>query len=502
MNIEKIIDLMTKDFIFCQLKDTLTKLQAKVSEKRLAMRSSITTRPINLVTIVSLLPFFLGFYDFLNQNKQLKKTLFQKNIPLFDIPTETLNWDTIRYFNQNKKEFLLGIEKIEWSNDSLFLTKTLKTPVGEQVFIASVAEKQLQNFSTVSSLIELEKIHDLQEVRKNQFYFNSFNKKAPGYLKKSIYFFDLLKNFYLHLDEIPLKIDNLIFDQSNFNDSEISDVSINDNYIFLKLQEKTNKTQIDLGLHQESYRESLNLPFQKELWKTNTNRISITNNEKLNSIDFLSHCFLKNTSLSTEFTKNQLPALNQINNSQDINSKTEFFDDSEITAETEFFDDSEITAETEDDSEITAETEFFDDSELAWEKEFLDKFENQCFLEEKENFILQKILSQSNAPSMAFFSEDEINDFETLEELEESLEDIDEAFFEKGFCFRRKMAGYFYPDMNVKKVSRFLLNNLFSSFSQNIGLQNNTQIGFKINFPANQNFLLVLNPKISNIKTN
>ena len=464
MNIEKIIDLMTKDFIFCQLKDTLTKLQAKVSEKRLAMRSSITTRPINLVTIVSLLPFFLGFYDFLNQNKQIKKTLFQKNIPVFDSPTETLNWDTIRYLSQNKKEFLVGIEKIEWSNDSLFLTKTLKTPVGEQVFIASVAEKQLQNSNSISSLVELQNINNLQEIQRNNFYFSSFNKKVPGCFKKTIYFIDLLKNFYLNLDEIPLKMDNLIIHQTLIGDSEISQLSITDIPTFVELEEKTNKSEIHLGFQQKTSRESLNLPFQKNFWRTNTYKILIkqknsffssTKNEKVNSLDFLSQASVKKKFLSNQLPKNQLLAINQRNTSQKINSKTEFFG-------------------------------LFSKSETFW----------------KENFLLKKAFYKLKASSIDLFSEKQITDFQTsLLELQGILADINQVFFEQGFSSRRKIAGYFYPDMNVTKISRFFLHNFFSSFSQNIGLQNHTQILLKINFPANQNFLLFSNPKIANIKT-
>lgn len=456
MNIEKIKDLMTKNFIFCQLKDTVLKFQGKVSQQRLAMRSSITSRPINLVTIVSLLPFFLGFYDFLNQNKQLKKSLFQINIPVFDIPTETLHWDTIRYLSENKKEFLGGIEKIEWSNDSLFLTKTLKTPIGEEIFIACFPEnsqKDFQKYSHVSSLVENSTY--LQEFRENQVSFTCFNKKAPGSLKKSIYFFDLLQNFYLKLDEIPLKLDTLIFHQIPIGNNKISQVSINDNQTFLQVEEKTNKSYIDLGFQQTSSRESLNLPFQKKHWRTNNNRISLkqknsvfssTKTEKVNSIDFLSESFLKNKSLSNNLTKNQLPALNQIHTSQHLHSKTALFG--------------------------------------------------------TEKFVLKKAFYDLKASSIDLFSEKQIKDLQTVSmELQEILGDIDQVFFEKGFSSRRKMAGYLYPDMNVQKVSRFFLHNLFSSFSQNIGLQNSTQIVLKSNFPANQNFLLFSNPKISNIKT-
>ena len=88
---------------------TVTKIQERVSKHRAAMRITLNSRQLNLLSIASLVPFFLGFYNLLNQNQQIKKIVFQKNIPGFSIPTEIMNWDTLRYFNVHKKEFFRRI---------------------------------------------------------------------------------------------------------------------------------------------------------------------------------------------------------------------------------------------------------------------------------------------------------------------------------------------------------------------------------------------------------
>jgi len=56
----------------------LLSIKGRISEHRLAIRSAIKSKPLNVITIASILPFFLGFYYFINQNQQFKKILFQK----------------------------------------------------------------------------------------------------------------------------------------------------------------------------------------------------------------------------------------------------------------------------------------------------------------------------------------------------------------------------------------------------------------------------------------
>jgi ATP-dependent Zn protease len=202
----------------------------KIFEYRLAMRLKIITRPFNLITIASILPFFLGFFDFLNQNQQLKKTLFEKNIPGLTIPTESVNWDTFRYFTETKKDFLIGLEKIELSPNSIFLTKT----IDEKHKLASIKTK---NF---------------------------------GYF---------LENLYLNLDELPLKIDNLNsyskFALAKTNNSIISN-SIGD-FSLESFDEPLvfNKTNSNIE------EEIVFLPFHDILWTKNS-MLNFSGNNKEN----------------------------------------------------------------------------------------------------------------------------------------------------------------------------------------------------------------------------
>lgn len=195
MNIKKISHQKKED----KEKTFLSKIQSSISNHRLGLRSKILSTPLNLITIASLLPFFIGFYEFLNKNHQLKRILFKKNIPGFDIPTEVLNWDTFRYFKKNKKDFFVEIEKVEWSPQALFLTKKLnKTFADPSSFsgsseIMSVPRKQkiLLNQIEFSSVIQE---YDIQNFGTNRFYINYFSKQ------KNKNFCHILQNFYLNLD--------------------------------------------------------------------------------------------------------------------------------------------------------------------------------------------------------------------------------------------------------------------------------------------------------------
>ena len=370
----------------------------KISDHRLAMRLTLTSKPLNIITIVSLVPFFLGFYDFINQNQQLKKILFQKNIPAFSIPTESLNWETFRYFSETKKDFLIGIEKVQWSTNSLFLTKTLNTELfDQQYFIGSSNQKQnvFSNSIEFSSVIESDNIAknetflaptDIHNFGSNRIYLNSFNKQHIFGQTKTKGFCSLLQNFYLNLDEIPLKIDNL-----------------NSHQTFTLENKTNNKLVINSNI----------LPFQEKIWRENTRQVSEKNknnnssnqiSEKTNFIELLAQPHL---------IKNQIPAISNFNNS----------------------------------------------------------------------IVSKKSTNSVSGDLQSLSKQNDIN------ELEAILVDLDQVLLEKGFSSIRRMSGYSYADMNSKKVSQFLIHNLFSSFPKNLGLWNTNQNSLKIIFPANPTFL-------------
>jgi hypothetical protein len=269
--------------------DLLLPLTSRISEHRLAIRSTlsstISSKPLNFITIASILPFFLGFYDFINQNQQLKKILFQKNIPAFSIPTESINWDTVQYFNETKKNYLQELKKVDWSINSLFLTKTVNTePFNQEYFIASFNNNNITDKNSQSSfllesaslidknivfenseVIEKENMKEndkknfkeknvsflsvnMQNFGLNKFYFDSINKQSV---------LSLLQSFYLNLDEVPLKLDNL-----------------NSYYSFITLENKS-----VLSFDEEK---SIILPFQEIFWTDKINRVDfVSQSEKI-----------------------------------------------------------------------------------------------------------------------------------------------------------------------------------------------------------------------------
>jgi ATP-dependent Zn protease len=254
----------------------LFSIKSKISYHRLSQRFAINSRQVNLMTIVSIVPFFLTFYDFINQNKQFK--LFEKNIPTFGIPTESLNWETFRYFSETKKDFLLKIEKVQWSRNSLFLTKKLNTEVFDQEYFIASFNSSYKNEKFL--------LTDMQNVGSTRFYLNSQLKQLT---------LPLLKTFYVNLDEVPLKLDN-----SNSYD------------MFTRL----NKNKSVLTSDPESSSRIEILPFYESFWTQNKNfNESI---KKINSKDLL---------IKLESIKKEIPAVTEFNTnkvSQEILSNSSF----------------------------------------------------------------------------------------------------------------------------------------------------------------------------------
>ena len=75
------------------------KITLKLQQHRLSTRVKLQIKPLKTVTFLSLLPFFLGFWYFVQQKYPLKKTnlLFDKNLPGISVPTEKLDWETFQY---------------------------------------------------------------------------------------------------------------------------------------------------------------------------------------------------------------------------------------------------------------------------------------------------------------------------------------------------------------------------------------------------------------------
>ena len=84
-----------------------TKIEIALYEHQLAVRLSIKYQPMNIATLASILPFVVGFSQFLTQKyqTQLNHVFFQKNVPALGLPTEKLHWDTVQYLLKDQSNF-------------------------------------------------------------------------------------------------------------------------------------------------------------------------------------------------------------------------------------------------------------------------------------------------------------------------------------------------------------------------------------------------------------
>lgn len=83
----------------------------------------------NLPLVLSILPFLLGFFQFINYKypSEQKKFFFEKNLPGLRIPSEKLHWDTFEYLLETRN-FLSSTDKIYWSSKNL----TVFTKINEE----------------------------------------------------------------------------------------------------------------------------------------------------------------------------------------------------------------------------------------------------------------------------------------------------------------------------------------------------------------------------------
>jgi len=118
------------------------------------IRSKFLLQPGNFTTLISILPFVLGFSQFLNQkySSQKNNLFFEQNLPGITFPTHKIHWDTFQYLfrNQKNNEFLSELEKnkIIWSDKDIIITTQNKD------LFSSALEKNLvaytKNFENVS----------------------------------------------------------------------------------------------------------------------------------------------------------------------------------------------------------------------------------------------------------------------------------------------------------------------------------------------------------------
>ena len=103
-----------------------TNIWSHLQKHRTSARTKLQIQPLKSTTFLSLLPFILGFWYFVQQKYPVNKTnlFFEKNLPGMSVPTEKLQWETFQYLLKNNKSAPLlqnfpGDTNLYWSDRNL-----------------------------------------------------------------------------------------------------------------------------------------------------------------------------------------------------------------------------------------------------------------------------------------------------------------------------------------------------------------------------------------------
>ena len=201
-----------------------------IQSYRLYFRSKLKLQPLNIITFLSLFPFFIGFWSFVQQKYPFQKTyiFFEKNLPGISIPTEKINWDTFQYILKEKPFFQTPANNIYWSERNVILQKNRQSGTTEYEFIASIPSSRSSLFGP-SVLAENDLGPSWPKATDHSIKFSKEGFGAPRYvfiLKQSPARLSIRKqvlvlqntlqafyDYYFNLDEIPSKL------QSNYSNT-------------------------------------------------------------------------------------------------------------------------------------------------------------------------------------------------------------------------------------------------------------------------------------------
>ena len=129
-----------------------TNIWSHLENHRISARTKLQLQPLKSATFLSLLPFILGFWLFVQQKYPLKKTnlFFEKNLPGMSIPTEKLQWETFQYILKYNKSAPVSQNftcdtTFYWSDRNLFIQQedTFKKGEGLNQNLVALIRKPL-----------------------------------------------------------------------------------------------------------------------------------------------------------------------------------------------------------------------------------------------------------------------------------------------------------------------------------------------------------------------
>ncbi len=167
-----------------------TKIRNGFNQQRFQVRSKIV--PFNRITVLSILPFLIGFCDFVGTKSPVKTTFFQKNLPLVQNPVETLQWDTVQYILKNSLsispnwKLLVEKNKIEsfWYQNSTILNQNIfLNHLGQPLYFGNIKSSQKDySLKTLSPHFQ----HSSSIFQRNSINYELFYSKLdemPAYLE-------------------------------------------------------------------------------------------------------------------------------------------------------------------------------------------------------------------------------------------------------------------------------------------------------------------------------
>lgn len=261
-----------------------------LQKHRKFIRNKILFEPLTLATFLSILPFVIGFSQFLSRKYSSQKTnfFFEQNLPGLNFPTQKIHWETFQYLiqDQTAKDLFdsLNLNKFSWSEKDIRITAPINTILTKKELIAYIKT------SNDTPLIKA-KWYKLFLQQKNL---------------KSI------NSFYQNLDEIPQKL------QSNYETNQYlkplnlsSTLNFNPEFreiktISLKNQFSENKLFSTSFLIGYKLKNLTNLSKEKEFKIDILNQSIANKNSYRKQTEFFSKRFLLNKEVRKIFTNASL----------------------------------------------------------------------------------------------------------------------------------------------------------------------------------------------------
>jgi len=447
---KKIISVLDLSNLSIKFWTTIRKTtQLILQNHRASLKLKLKIQPLKNTTFLSILPFFIGFWYFIQQKYPFKKTylFFEKTLPGLSIPTEKLHWETFQYLlKYNKTTSTSHIfkalsspnTKLYWDESNVIIQKKKESEFNDHDFVAWI------NISENSSNFQLN--------HKKTKHLLLLNKK------KSNNIYEYLNEF----DEIPTKL------QSSYTTQFISwedfilpfqEIQVYDEY--LDLVNNSLKSLIS------QYKKKITLGRET---KQKFNILSIASNQ----FDFL-------VALSSQNPTNIVFQNSDLH--EKISQKTKKFsqDTQRVSKKTSPIFDFQAAPEP---SAIFLPEDFQDDFQLSLQsattkqKEIFTNF-NLLNQEIRKLFIntgLIPVFSTSSGDSKyghvkrdmprsghsySKIFQRSLSKSEELKILQALLVNIDQISLPSELNGVRLMSGYRYPDMNSNEICWFLVHEQF-----------------------------------------